>query len=85
MPRPKPHYGSINHPSTVVVATTKPELAYILEWCRSESKHVADFLEDFATLDFPFCVAVKGDVVGWTTSMDRVLYYMPFQVFTSSI
>ena len=77
-----PH-GNLNHPSTVVVCTNRHELAYVLSWCKSEKKRIGKHM--IHREDFPYCLSVKGDTVGWTGSMDRALYYMPFDAFTSAI
>lgn len=77
----KPDYQTVNHGSSVVVATSGPELHCILKWCDEAGKHVSDFMRSVQS--FPYCLSVSGDVVGWTDQMDRALYYMPFAEFVA--
>ena len=75
----KPEYKSIEHGSTVVVATSRMELAYLLAWCDENNKEVAHFMREVT--DFPYCISLNSDVVGFTKQMDRALYYKPFSEF----
>ena len=72
-------YKSIEHASTVVVATNIMELAYLLAWCDENNKDVAHFMREVT--DFPYCLSLNGEIVGWTNQMDRALYYKPFSEF----
>jgi len=75
-------YKSLEHGSTVIVATNAHELAYIESWCKENGKG-APWLGEREI--FPFCVSVAGELAGWTDKMDRALYYMPFRDFMNII
>jgi hypothetical protein len=55
------------------------ELVVILNWCTLQGKSIAAYMRDVN--EFPYCLSVSGDAVGWTNDMDRALYYMPFGEF----
>lgn len=77
-----PKYKSLEHGSTVVVATNEHELAYIRSWCKQAGKG-NPYLGDAES--FPFCVSTAGEQAGWTDRMDRALYYKPFSEFLADI
>jgi hypothetical protein len=55
------------------------ELSYILAWCLSRKKKVCDYINNIDT--FPFYISVSGEIVGYSDSSDRALYYMSFDEF----
>lgn len=79
----KTKYKEIDHGSTVITVNNRPELLYVLEWCKSQHKIVGGFL--YGVDEFPFHLSVYSKVVGWVDEMDRALYYMPFREFLDKI
>ena len=76
-------HKSLEHGSTVIVATNSYELAYIMAWCVKMRKSITPFVSGYDV--FPFCISVSGQIVGWTDRMDRALYYKPFMEFVDDI
>ena len=76
----KAEYKSIEHGSTVVVCKDICEVAYVKAWLKKNDK-LPTFLGDSEV--YPFCIGTKDGA--WTTSMDRALYYKPFEEFISDL
>ena len=79
----RPKYKSLEHNSTVVACRNDSEMFYVLKWCERMGKKVSRWMYD--RNEFPFCVSVNGDIVGWTDQMDRALYYKPFEEYVNDI
>jgi hypothetical protein len=79
----KMEYKELGHGSTVITVNNRPELLYVLEWCKLQNKKIGAFMHDIEV--FPYNLSVHSEVVGWTDLMDRALYYMPFREFLDKI
>ena len=69
--------------STVVVATNRSELMYLLEWAEEKSMSISDYM--WSRYKFPYCLSFSDKIVGWTDQMDRNLYYKSFDEFLKDI
>ena len=79
----KTEYKELGHGSTAITVNNRPELLYVLEWCKLQNKKIGSFMYDIEV--FPYNLFVHSEVVGWTDLMDRALYYMPFREFLDKI
>ena len=79
----KTEYKELGHGSTAITVNSRPELLYVLEWCKLQNKKTSDSMYNID--DFPYNLFVDSKVVGWTDLMDRALYYMPFHEFLDKI
>ena len=75
----KTEYKELGHGSTVITVNSRPELLYVLEWCKLQNKKVGEFM--YQVTDFPYNLSVHSEFVGWTNLMDRALYYISFREF----
>lgn len=78
-----PLLGDVDHGSTVIVVNNRPELLYVLEWCKLKGKSISDYM--LKQDKFPYCLSVRSDIVGWTDSMDRAFYYKSFSEFVGNV
>lgn len=73
-------YKGIEHASTVVVCKNRPEFEYVKAWCIENGKS-SPYLG--YPKDYPFCIGTKEG--SWTDSMNRALYYKPFEEFLADL
>ena len=78
-----PLLGDVYHGSTVIAVNNRSELLYVLEWCKLKGKSISDHI--LKQDKFPYCLSVRGDIVGWTDLMDRALYYKSFSEFVGNV
>lgn len=76
-------YKSLEHGSTVVVCSNDSEMFYFLKYAERIGKDVSRWLYDHD--EFPVCLSVSDDIVGWVIELDRALYYKPFNEFLADI
>lgn len=81
MGKDRPKHKSLEHGSTVIVCNDSSELFYVLKWCERVGKDVSGWMYDRS--EFPFCISVHGQIVGWTDLMDRALYYKSFEEYVN--
>ena len=70
----------LQHGNTMIVATNKAELAYILAWCEMQDVS-PPWLGDRE--DYPIALSPNGG--GWTGDMDRAIYYVRFIDFINTL
>lgn len=73
--------GRIDHVNNVVVCENDQEFRYMISWCNENDKGLP-FSGDPT---FPICIGTGQELAGWTQSMDRALYYMPFLEFIQKV
>lgn len=64
--------------NTMVIANNRPELAYMLAWCKSHGIKTCRFDAD-RWKDFP--IAINPYDGAWTDHMNRALRYIDFDYF----
>ena len=77
-----PHY---THPSSVVVCNTDDQLQDVFRAAETLGIRLGSVSSLRPKYEFPLCISVNGDLLGWTNLMDRALYYIPYETFKSQL